>query len=78
MYIYLRGPAPLTNNFGIVFLMEFSSLHEKLSCNITPESKSLLNCEVYQRGRVSRVADTEFMLLIVHLIRPPGSITGGG
>ena len=33
---------------------------------------------VYQRGRVSRVADTELILLIAHLIRPPGSIPGGG
>ena len=37
---------------------------------------SLLNCEIYQRGRVSRVADTEFILLIIHLIRPPSSIPG--
>ena len=78
MYIYLRGPAPLTNNFGIVFLMEFSSLHEKLSCNITPESKSLLNCEVFQRGIVSRVFDTELILPIAHLIRLLGSIPGVG
>ena len=28
---------------------------------------SLLNCEIYQRGRVSRVADTELVLLIAHL-----------
>ena len=42
----------------------------------TPESISLLNCEIYQRGRVSRVADTELArpILIAHLIRPPGSI----
>ena len=33
----------------------------------TPVSMSLLNCEIYQRGRVSRVADTELLLLIVHL-----------
>ena len=29
---------------------------------------SLLNCEIYQRGRLSRVADTELILLIAHLI----------
>ena len=34
----------------------------------TPESVSLLNCEIYQRGRVSTVADTEHMLTIVDLI----------
>ena len=27
----------------------------------TPVSMSLLNCEIYQRGRVSRVADTELI-----------------
>ena len=37
---------------------------------------SLLNCEIYQRGRVSRIADTELILLITHLIRPPGSNPG--
>ena len=34
--------------------------------------------EIYQRGRVSRIADTEPLLLIAHLIRPPGSIYGVG
>ena len=29
-------------------------------------------------GRVSRVTDTELVLLITHLIRPPGSIPGVG
>ena len=29
---------------------------------------SLLNCEIYQRGRVSTVADTELILTIVQLI----------
>ena len=37
--------------------------------NITPGSMSMLNCEIYQRGRVSRIA---------HLIQPPGSIPGVG
>ena len=45
---------------------EFSDLHEKLSCNLTPGSMSLLDCEIYQRERVSRVADTEFILLLAH------------
>ena len=37
-----------------------------------------INCEIYQRGRVSKVAYTEQILLIAHLIRPPapGSIPG--
>ena len=39
---------------------------------------SLLNCEIYQRGTVSRVADTKIILLIAHLIRPSGSIPGVG
>ena len=39
---------------------------------------SLLNCEIYQRGRVSRVADTELILPIAHLILAPGSIAGVG
>ena len=39
-----------------------------------PGSMRLLNCEIYQRGRVSRVTDTELVLLMAHLIRPPGSI----
>ena len=38
----------------------------------------LLNYENHQRGRVSRLADTELILLIAHLIRPPGSIPGVG
>ena len=37
---------------------------------------SLLNCEIYQRERVSRVAGTEIILVITHPIRPPGSIPG--
>jgi len=41
-------------------------------------SMNLLNCEVYQRGRVSRVADTELILSIAHLTRLPGSIPGVG
>ena len=45
---------------------------------ITLGSMSLLNCEFYQRGRVSRVADTELIQLIAYLIRPPGSIPGVG
>ena len=43
-------------------------MYEKLSCTITPESISLLNCEIYQRGRVSTVADTELILTIADLI----------
>ena len=30
----------------------------------------LLNYEIYLRGRVSRFADTELLLLIAHLTRP--------
>ena len=41
---------------------DFSDLYGKLSCTITPVSMSLLNCEIYQRGRVSRVADTRYTL----------------
>ena len=37
-------------------------------CHFTPGSISLLNSEIYQRGRVSRVVDTELILLIAHLI----------
>ena len=33
----------------------------------SPGSMNLLNCMIYQRGRVSSVADTELMLLIAHL-----------
>ena len=43
-----------------------------------PGSMRLLNCEIYQRGRVPMVDDTELLLLIAHLIRPPGSIPGVG
>ena len=39
---------------------------------------SLLNCETYQQGRVTSIADTEPILLIAHLIQPPGSIPGVG
>ena len=52
--------------------MGYSDLHEKLSCIITPGNMSLLNCEIYQREGVSRVVDTELILLIAHL----NSITG--
>ena len=37
-----------------------------------------VNCHSHQRDRVSRVADTELILLIAHLIRQPGSIPGVG
>ena len=47
---------------------DFNDLYEKLSWTITPGSMSLLNCEIYQRGRVSTVADTELILMIAHLI----------
>ena len=47
---------------------EFSDLHEKLSCTITPGCMSLLNCEIYQRGRVSTIVETELILMIAHLI----------
>ena len=53
-------------------------MHEKLTCTITPGSMTLLNCEIYKHGRVSTVADTELILLIVHLIRPLGSIPSVG
>ena len=43
----------------------------------TLESVGLLNC-IYQRGRVSRITDTELLLLIAHLILAPGSIPGVG
>ena len=59
-------------------VMEFSDLHEKLSCIITAGNMSLLNCDIYQRGRVSRVADTKLVHFITYLIRPPGSILGVG
>ena len=39
---------------------------------------SLLNCKICQRGRVSRVTDTELVLLISHLIQPPALISGVG
>jgi len=42
-------------------------LHEELSCTITPGSMSLLNCDNYQRGRVSSVVDTQLILLIAYL-----------
>ena len=48
----------------------------ELSCNLTPGCMSLFNCEIYQRERVSRVADAELLLLMAHLILRPGSITG--
>ena len=34
----------------------------------------MLNCEIFQRERVSRVADKELVLLIAHPICPQGSI----
>jgi len=62
-------PRQNTNNKKPSFnCRDFSDLYEKLSCTITPGSISLLNCEIYQRGRVSTVADTEHMLTIVDLI----------
>ena len=38
----------------------------------------MLNCEIHQRAQVSTVADMELILLIIHLIWPPGSIPGVG
>ena len=57
---------------------QFNDQYEILSCTITLRSLSLSNYEIYQRGRESRVADTVLILLIAHLIRPPGSIPGVG
>ena len=45
---------------------------------ITPGSMSLLNLEIYHRRRVFRVAGTELILLIAHLIQQPGSIPDVG
>ena len=39
---------------------------------------SLLNWEIYQSGQLSRVVDTELIILIAHLILAPGSIPGVG
>ena len=41
-------------------------------------SMSLLKCEIYQRGWVSRVADTKLILFVAYLIRPSGLIPGVG
>ena len=46
---------------------QLADLHENISCTITPGSMSLLNCEIFHCGRVSRVADTELVLLITQL-----------
>ena len=37
-------------------------MYEKLNCDITPGSMNPLNQEIYQRGKLSRVADTELIL----------------
>ena len=59
-------------NFNLVVLNLY------LIWALTPGSMSLLDCELYQRGRLSRVADTELILHIALLIRPQGSIPGAG
>ena len=55
--LYMMVIMPVIAKF--VNCREFSDVHEKLAFTITPGSVSLLNCEIYQRGRVSRVADTD-------------------
>ena len=47
--------------------MDFSDLHEKISCTITRGNMSLLYRDIYLRGRVSRIANTELILLVAHL-----------
>ena len=42
----------------------FASLYKKPSFTITLIIMRLLNCWIYHRGRLSRVADTEIVLLI--------------
>ena len=37
----------------------------------------MLNCDIYQGERVPRVADTELVILIAHIIRPTGLIPDG-
>ena len=39
---------------------------------------NLLNSGIYQRERLTMIADTELILLIAHLIWPPNSIPGVG
>ena len=56
-----------TNTKTVINLQGIQWLVWKLSCTITPGSMSLLKCEIHQRGRVSRVGDTELILLIVYL-----------
>ena len=51
---------------------------KSLAVPYTPGNMSLLNCEIFQRRQVSRIADTGLILLIAHLIRPPCSIPGVG
>ena len=46
--------------------------------SVTAGSMNLLNCEIHQSGRVSKVTDTELILLIAHLIPPEGLIPGVG
>ena len=56
----------------------FNGHTTEANAHTAPGSMSLLNCEIYQRGGVSRIADTELLLLIAHLIQSPGSIPGVG
>ena len=53
--------------FLLISVRNMCDLHEKLSCTITPGCMSLINCEIYQRGWVSKVSDTELLLVIAHL-----------
>ena len=50
-----------------MFLSENEKNNEK-NCP-TAGSVSLLKCEIYQRGRVSKVADTELIQFTAHHIR---------
>jgi len=62
-----------TSGFIKAYLQIIAPTH-----GFTPGSMSLLDREIYQRVRVSRVADAELVLLIAHLIRPLSSIPGVG
>ena len=57
-----------TPTLKTVIQLQGNDLYKKISWTITPGSMSLSNCVIYQRGRVSTIADTELILMIAHLI----------
>ena len=74
LLIVIKNTPTLKQSFNCRY---FSDLHEKLSSPITPKSRSLLNCEIYQHGRVSAQPHFFTLCLLVRVRIAQESIRQG-